>query len=278
MPSLEWMGKKEVLGYKAPFYTLEHKYTFNAQNSDNMIQKNNILFANLNYKDLLKEMSKQNILVDCILTDPPYCVSRKHQLGFSNMGRSGMDYGNWDYNFDQIKWICDCLPFLKQGGSIIIFNDWKNFSFIAEILEQNGCAIKDLLRWEKQNPMPRNVNSRYVGDCEFAIWAVKGKKKWTFNKPSEISYLKPVFKSGVVLGGKNRLHPTQKHLEIIKEILKIHTNEDDLIFDPFSGSGTTAVAALALNRKFIGSEIEKEYYEKAKRRLYDCFATQLSWK
>ncbi|WP_181563065.1 hypothetical protein [Campylobacter hyointestinalis] len=60
-----------------------------------MLKNENILFANLDYKDLLKVMEKEKILVDCILTDPPYCVSRKHQLGFSNMGRSGMDYGNW---------------------------------------------------------------------------------------------------------------------------------------------------------------------------------------
>ena len=79
--------------------------------------------------------------------------------------------------------------------------------------------------------------------------------------------MKAVFKSGIVPGGKKRLHPTQKHLNVIEEILNIHTNENDLIFDPFSGSGTTALACLNNTRKFIGSEIDKRYFKNAYKRL-----------
>lgn len=68
-------------------------------------------------------------------------------------------------------------------------------------------------------------------------------------------------------GGKNRLHPTQKHLGVIEEILNIHTNTNDLVFDPFSGSGTTALACLNHSRKFIGCEIDKKYFELAFQRL-----------
>lgn len=192
----------------------------------------NIDFKNCDYKDLVEEMKSKKIQVDLLFTDPPYCVSRDYQLGFSNMGRAGMNYGAWDYNFDQKKWISDVAGLIRKGGSIIIFNDWKNFSYMIEALEENGFLIKDLIRWEKANPMPRNVNSRYLSDCEFAIWAVKGKSKWTFNKPSEASFLKPVYKSGVVPGGKNRIHPTQKNLQIIEEIIKVHSNKGDLVFDP----------------------------------------------
>ncbi len=226
-----------------------------------------IQFENCDYIDLVEKMKKNDVQIDLVLTDPPYCVSRDYQLGFSNMGRSGMNYGEWDYGFDQKKWINDISSLVKAGGSIIIFNDWKNLSYLVEALEANGFVIKDLLRWEKNNPMPRNVNSRYVMDFEVAVWAVKDKKKWTFNKPENLPYLKPVFKSGVVPGGKKRIHPTQKQLSIIEEIIKIHSNENDLVFDPFSGSGTTAVACLNQNRRFIGSEIDKEYYDKAVDRL-----------
>ena len=226
-----------------------------------------IKLKNCDYIDLINEMLDEKIKVDLLLTDPPYCVSRSHQLGFSNMGRAGMDYGEWDYNFDQKEWIIKTSKLVKEGGSIVIFNDWKNISYMCEALQESGYIIKDLLRWEKNNPMPRNVNSRYVTDFEVAIWAVKGKKKWTFNKPKEVPYLRPTFKSGLVPGGKNRIHPTQKHLGVIEEIIKIHSNPGDLIFDPFSGSGTTAVACKNLGRNFIGSEIEKEYYEKAIKRL-----------
>ena len=226
-----------------------------------------INLKNCDYIDLINEMLDKKIKVDLLLTDPPYCVSRTHQLGFSNMGRAGMDYGEWDYNFDQKEWIIKTSKLVKDGGSIVIFNDWKNISYMCEALQESGYIIKDLLRWEKNNPMPRNVNSRYVTDFEVAIWAVKGKKKWTFNKPEEVPYLRPAFKSGLVPGGKNRIHPTQKHLGVIEEIIKIHSNPGDLVFDPFSGSGTTAVACRNLGRNFIGSEIEKDYYEKAIKRL-----------
>ena len=227
-----------------------------------------IILKNCDYIELISEFIKNKTLIDLVLTDPPYCVSRNHQLGFSNMGRSGMDYGSWDYNFNQQQWIDDISPFVKKGGSVIIFNDWKHSSILVEALERNNFVIKDLLRWEKKNPMPRNVNSRYLADCEFALWAVKGNKnKWTFNKPKHIPYLKPVFKSGIVPGGKKRIHPTQKHLEVIKEIIKIHSNEQDFVFDPFFGSGTTAVACKELNRNFIGSEIDRNYFLKAKERI-----------
>lgn len=236
--------------------------------SESLLKTTNLTFANCDYKELVADMQKQGLQVDCILTDPPYNISRNHQLGFSNMGRAGMDFGKWDYGFDQSEWIKQCVPLLKNGGSIIIFNDWKNLSYLVEALESSGCVIKDLLRWEKSNPMPRNVNARYVMDFECAIWAVKGKKRWVFNKPENVPYLRAVFKSGIVLGSK-RLHPTQKQLSVIEEILRIHTNENDLVFDPFSGSGTTALACINHSRKFIGSEIDKKYFEIACERLRD---------
>ena len=226
---------------------------------------------NCDYKDLVSQMAQEGIKVDLILTDPPYCVSRTHQLGFSNMGRSGMNYGEWDYNFDQKEWINLTAPIVKEGGSMIIFNDWKNLSYVVEALVKNGFLIKDLIRWEKSNPMPRNIDSRYVMDFEVAVWAVKGKGKWTFNRPEGVPYLKPVFRTGMVPGGKNRIHPTQKHVDVMKSLVEIHSNEGDLVFDPFSGSGTTGLACIYSGRKFIGAEIDKKYYDKAAERL--CLLT-----
>lgn len=219
-----------------------------------------IELKNCDYKDLLKSIKEGSI--DLLITDPPYCVSRDYQLGFSNMGRSGMNYGEWDYNFNQTEWINEVSSKIKAGGSIIIFNDWKNMSYITEALENNNFIIKDLIRWEKLNPMPRNTNRRYVGDAEYAVWAVKPGKPWTFNKPEDVGYLRPKFEAGLVLG-KNRIHPTQKPLNVIENLIKIHSNENDLICDLFAGSGVVGLACKILNRNFIGSEIEKEYYDKA---------------
>ena len=238
---------------------------------------NKTILINCDYKKAAKEMSKKHLFVDAIVTDPPYCVSRTHQLGFSNMGRSGMNYGKWDYGFDQKEWIKVCAPIVKKGGCMIIFNDWKNLSYLVEALVEEGFVIKDLIRWEKKNPMPRNVNSRYVMDFEVAIWAVKGEKGWTFNKPSNKPYLKPVYESGVVLGGKRRIHPTQKSVEVIEEIIKVHTNPNDIVFDPFSGSGTTALACKLAGRNSVSTEIDENYYRKSVERLDGDISVELSW-
>ena len=230
------------------------------------------LFKNCDYKLLLEEIKNSGIKIDTVITDPPYGVSRKNQLGFSNMGRSGMNYGEWDYNFDQKEWIRLCAPLIKPGGSIIVFNDWKNFSYIVEELDNQGFSMKDVIRWVKPNPMPRNTARRYVGDFELAIWAVKDGGKWTFNKPEGSSYLRPIYKCPSVSSTK-RLHPTQKPLKLIEDILKVHTNENDIVLDLFTGSGTTAEACLKNNRIFIGSELDKDYYEKAMERL-KCYIPQ----
>lgn len=238
-----------------------------------------VVLLNCDYKEAVKKMKRLKIKVDAIITDPPYCVSRKHQLGFSNMGRSGMNYGEWDYDFNQKEWIRRCAPLVRDGGSIIVFMDWKNMSYLVEELVKQGFTIKDLIRWEKRNPMPRNVNSRYVMDFEVALWAIKGEKGWTFNKPQEKSYLKPVYVSGVVPGGKKRIHPTQKNLDVLEELIKVHTNENDLVFDPFSGSGTTALACKNTNRKTIGVEIDKKYFDKSVERFeYDSISFELCGK
>lgn len=237
--------------------------------------ESSITIINNDYKKVVKEMIKEGIVLDAIITDPPYCVSRTHQLGFSNMGRSGMNYGKWDYNFNQKEWIKICAPLIKDGGSVIVFMDWKNMSYLVEELTEQGFFIKDLIRWEKRNPMPRNVNSRYVMDFEVALWAVKGNKGWTFNKPKNKSYLRPVYTSGVVLGGKKRIHPTQKSVEVIEEIIKVHTNKGDLIFDPFSGSGTTALACQNTGRNCIATEIDKNYFDKSKERFDGNISTEL---
>jgi site-specific DNA-methyltransferase (adenine-specific) len=230
--------------------------------------QNNVIF-NEDYKKTIKRLKNQHIMLDAVITDPPYGVSRKYQLGYSNMGRSGMNYGEWDYNFNQKRWIVQVAPLIKKGGAIIIFNDWKNLGDISQQLEKCGFIVKDIIRWIKKNPMPRNTDRRYANDCEFAVWAVKEGAKWTFNKPSTKGYLIPEIKTGVVPGGKNRLHPTQKNLEVMEKLVEIHTNEGDLIYDPFLGSGTTALACKNKRRKYIGSEIDKKYYDISMERLND---------
>lgn len=208
----------------------------------------------------IQSLEKESI--DLLLTDPPYNVSRKSN--FHTMGRQGVDFGEWDKEFDQQEWLRLACEKVKKGGSAIIFNDYKNIGEMKEVLEKNGFIIKEMLMWKKPNPMPRNRDRLYVTSIEVALWAVKG-KGWTFNRQRD-TYENAIFEAPTV-NHKKRIHPTQKPIEILNEIIKIHSNEGDLILDPFMGSASTAIACLDNNRNFIGFELNKEYYDLSLKRI-----------
>lgn len=217
---------------------------------------------------LLSDMVDNGYSVDHIITDPPYNISKANNFAtMSSAKRSGVDFGEWDKEFDLTSWISIADKMLKPGGTFIIFNSYKNLTPIILELENAGLIVKDLIKWVKTNPMPRNVERRYVQDTEYAIWAVKPKKKWVFNKPASVPYLRADFSSSTVAGRERTAHPTQKSEKLMTELIQIHTNPGDVILDPFMGSGTTGAAALASGRKFIGIELDKGYFKIAQKRL-----------
>lgn len=118
----------------------------------------------------------------------------------------------------------------------------------------------------KPNPWPKNRDRLYVTTVEFALWAVKG-KGWTFNR-QRTNYENGIFNFGTV-NSRIRKHNTQKPLGLIMDLLRIHSNENDLILDPFSGSGTISVGCRRLNRHYISFEIDKEYYDSSIERMDD---------
>lgn len=218
----------------------------------------------------VKELQKANLRVNHIITDPPYNISKDNNFSTMKNPRVGVNFGNWDCGeFNLYSWIPEYAKLLDKNGSMIIFCSYRYISYIIDVLESEDVAmvVKDILVWQKSNPMPRNITRRYVQDMEFAIWAVKKKAKWVFNKPKNKPYLRAIFNTSLVSGSEKLGHPTQKSLKLMEDIISIHTNPGDLILDPFMGSGSTGAASLALGRDFIGVEYEKEYYEMAKKRL-----------
>jgi DNA modification methylase len=199
--------------------------------------------------------------IDLVLTDPPYNIARNNN--FSTMGRAGIDFGEWDKGFDLFSYIDQVSRILKKDGSFVVFNAWRNLGSIADYAEKQGFNTKDMIRLEKSNPMPRNRDRRYITDYECAIWFVKNGAKWTFNR-QDSKYQRPKFVASIESG----LHPTQKNLSLMENLVKIHSNQGDMVIDPFMGSGTTGVACKNLNRKFIGIEQDANYFEIAKNRIH----------
>ena len=208
----------------------------------------------------------ENESVNALITDPPYNIAKDNN--FKSMGRAGIDFGEWDKNFNLVSWLPIAIDKVKKGGNIVIFTDWKSTTPIVEELEKLNCEVKDMIRIEKSNPMPRNRDRRFITDYEISIWAVKKGAKWTFNRISE-TYERPLIKTKVTPKSEkiDEGHPTQKNVETMEWLIERLTNERDVVLDPFMGSGTTGVACQNLNRRFIGYELDENYYSMANKRM-----------
>jgi len=126
--------------------------------------------------------------------------------------------------------------------------------------EPHLFSLSDGTLTHNTNPTPFNGQYVYLSGIENAVWFRKS--KGTFNaKCKNTVFRYPIW------GGKNRIHPTEKHHDLIKEIMLDNSNEGDLIFDPCAGSGSTLLVAKENGRKYLGCELDKEYYEKALGRL-----------
>jgi DNA modification methylase len=179
---------------------------------------------------------------DLVLTDPPYGIKR--DKGFGGFGGFGTPiarrrYEDDDWDNERV----DIVPLLRLAVSSIIFGG----NFYTDILPQSNHWIV----WDKLNTMPT------FGDCELA---------WT-NLPRNSVKRYLVEYNGLIGKEVKRYHPTQKPIKLFNKILEDYSKPDDLILDPFLGSGTTAVAAKILGRKCIGIEISEKYCEIAAKRL-----------
>ena len=175
------------------------------------------------------------------------------------------DYGKWDSEFtlEQLElFINHFHRILKPGGTCIVFFDIWKITNLKEMLD--GAKFKQIrfIEWIKTNPQPINSKVNYLTNCrEIALLGIK-KSKPTFNsKYDNAIYRHPL------QGGKERFHPTQKSLPLFEELILKHSNEGDTVLDPFAGSATTAIAAIHTNRKFIGCELDEEFFTKSKNRI-----------
>ncbi len=230
----------------------------------------NFQVYNADALEIVDKFIADGVKVNHIITDPPYNISQDNNFSTMKNPRAGVDFGEWDRGeFDLCSWIPKYAQLLERNGSMIIFCSYRYISYLIDALEDAsaGMVVKDVFVWQKSNPMPRNIDRRYVQDMEFAIWAVKKRAKWVFNKPIDEPYLRAMYTTSTVSGKEKLGHPTQKSLKLMERLISIHTNPNEIILDPFMGSGSTGAAALIDGRRFIGVEREEKYFNMAKTRL-----------
>lgn len=227
--------------------------------------------------------------IDLMVVDPPYNLTKNFGANLFK-AMEAEQYLNW---LD--KWLSKTVRLLKDNASIYICSDWKTSLFIPEVAGKY-FLLQNRISWEREKGRGANNNWK---NCLEDIWFFTKSKDYTFNL-EDVKMQRPVLapyrdKKGnpkdwqESSGNKFRLtypsniwtdisipfwsmpentsHPTQKPEKLIAKLILASSNKGDMVFDPFLGSGTTAVVAKKLGRRFVGIEQEKEYIALALKRL-----------
>ncbi|WP_243344512.1 site-specific DNA-methyltransferase [Anaerococcus sp. AGMB09787] len=217
--------------------------------------------------------------IDLIVTDPPYFLSNDG-ITCKSGKVSSVNKGDWDkakipvetFYFEFLK---ESKRILKPNGSIWVFGTMHNIYYIGYLMNKLKFKILNNITWQKTNPAPNLSCRMFTHSTETILWAKKSSKSkhyFNYELMKELNngkQMKDVRTTSTVSKKEKRFgyHPTQKPISIIERIVLASSAENDLVLDCFMGSGTTLEACIKLDRRAIGIEKEKEFYDIAKNRL-----------
>jgi DNA modification methylase len=214
--------------------------------------------------------------VDLVLTDPPYNLGifmkergtnmeKLRPNHFAFQGWDDLDFKTWCEQMDQF--LCECRRILKKKGALVIFMAVIKVETIINLAQKNGFYYKTTGIWHKKNPIPRNMNLHFLNSNEPWIYFINDGTTGTFNNNG-----KPVhdFIETATISVSERKkgnHPTQKPVNLLSHFISLLSNDNEVVFDPFMGAGSTGVACMKLNRKFIGIDINEDYVNTTIKRI-----------
>lgn len=230
--------------------------------------------------NVLKDIDDE--IIDLIFADPPYFLSNGG-ISYKSGKIVCVDKGEWDKkcNYgDHLEftknWLKECFKILKRTGSIWIMGTKHNVFDVGTMAEKIGFKIQNIIIWKKTDPPPLIIKKRFRFSYEMIIWATKS-QKYTFNyenlynienkEMSDVWNIEAVPMNEKLFG----YHPTQKPVKLLERIILSTSKANNLVLDPFMGSGTCGYVAVKLNRQFIGIEKEKKYFEIAKNRINSVY-------
>jgi len=237
--------------------------------------------------DSLEELKKiPRETFDLIFADPPYNLQLKGELTRPDRSKVSAVNDKWDqfenfkkYDEFTYEWLNECKRILKKDGAIWVIGSYHNIFRVGTLIQNLGFWILNDVIWNKNNPMPNFRGTRFTNAHETLIWASKSEKsKYTFNYQSlkclnddlqmRSNWSLPICSGSERLkkNGK-KIHSTQKPESLLHRILLATSNKNDLVLDPFLGSGTSAAVAKKLGRNYFGIEKEKNYFKAAEERL-----------
>jgi DNA modification methylase len=202
--------------------------------------------------------------IDLIITDPPYEFISKNPRGGGFMKEENKKHlVEIDKSFGMSFEPTLFLNKIKRIMKIFYLYVWTNRNLLIHYIDfaNENKYVWDLLIWSKTNPVP-TFRGHYLIDKEYCVMIRK--KRSYFNSTLGYENYFTFFQYPV---GRKRLHPAEKPIDFIKRMISISSKEGDVVFDPYIGGGTTAVAAKELNRKYIGFEILEKYFKIANKRI-----------
>ena len=223
---------------------------------------------------------------DLVFADPPYNLQIGEKLKRPDNSKVNGVNDKWDQfksfkDYDNFckNWLTECKRILKDNGSIWVIGSYHNIFRLGYHLQNLNFWILNDVIWRKNNPMPNFRGTRFTNAHETLIWASKNKKsKYTFNYQSlkclnddlqmRSDWMLPICNGKERLKKKGKkIHSTQKPEALLHRIILASTNKGDIVFDPFIGTGTSAVVAKKLGRKYFGIEKNKSYFISAQERI-----------
>lgn len=194
-------------------------------------------------------------VINLVLTDPPY------GLGKSNLKWEGRSYKRISEDWD-LETRVDWLE-LTDAPSILSFCGWGCIEKFLDEGNRLGLKRNAVIVWDKVNPVPNITARGYQFSYEFVIWWTRG-TNWTWNtEKQQMDILRLTWSEA----NSQRVHPAQKPVKLLENLILRHSNLGDVVLDPFIGSGSTAVACKNLGRKYIGIDTSTKYCEIANQRL-----------
>jgi modification methylase len=239
--------------------------------------------------DCVAEMAKiAASSVDLVFADPPYNLQLQGDLKRPDDSRVDAVDDDWDkfssfaaYDDFTRAWLIAVRRVMKPSATLWVIGSYHNIFRVGAILQDLGFWILNDVVWRKTNPMPNFRGRRFTNAHETMIWAAReaGGKGYTFNYEAlkagnediqvRSDWTLPLCTGEERLKGSDgkKLHPTQKPEALLARVILSSSRPDDLVLDPFSGTGTTGAVAKRLGRRFIGIEREASYAGAAKKRL-----------
>jgi modification methylase len=224
--------------------------------------------------------------IDLIFADPPYNLQLSQDLWRPNMTKVDAVKDDWDqfasfeaYDAFSKAWLEQCHRLLKEDGALWVIGSYHNIFRIGKIMQDIGFWVLNDVIWVKTNPMPNFRGVRFTNAHETLIWASKSKKaKYTFNHHAmkELNdglQMRSDWLLQICTGPERiriegeKAHSTQKPESLLYRIILATTNANDLVLDPFFGTGTTGAMAKLLHRRWIGIEREEKYVDVARKRI-----------